>query len=578
MCTGNNKSKFALHKFFNIFNFREKIIVVILSLTLTLISILDILGITILAIAITDQTKYLSSNISRHLSSFSENLGFESESNTIKLLALAILIFSFKTIIGILTIRKLFTFLGHKCSVTAKEIFPKIFKQNLISFQSRDASIYSYTLTSGLQALIIDNIGYVVLLVSELLSLLLIISVLIYLMPLITLMIVLYFVIAVATIQKFTSNRTSSQERIRTEGYISSLAQVGTLWDFYVEMRMPSFKVKNQDKFLEDRNNEFGAIGNLQILGLLPKHLLEIVMLVGASITFLVSQLTLGKSEAVLVLGIFVVSASRILPATIRIQSALSQIARTKVTANRTWNILSSIDTSVKESRDTCSETVNFRNLVLTVRDLSFSYEGTSNDLFNNISFNLNGCGLHSIVGPSGSGKTTFLNLLTGSIQPSSGEIRVCGHPPEIYCEAHGEIIGYAPQRPKLFVDSILENVRLYDKTKLPDEVFQILLDLDLCKSMNLKSTADLDKVLDSKESLSGGQSLRLGLARLIIRDYKIIIVDEPTSALDAESSEITLKILKKYSKRAMVIVVTHSQRLKLISDSVIQLGQITSK
>lgn len=578
MSIAKNQSKFARLMFFNVFIFREKITVVILSLTLTLISILDILGIVILAIAIADPTQYLNSKISEKLPFLSESLNFESESRTVILLALAILIFSSKTVIGILTIRKLFTFLGHKCSVAADEIFQKIFKQDLMSFQSRDASIYSYTLTSGLQALIIDNIGYMVLLVSELLSLLLILCVLVYLMPLVTLIVALYFIIAVATIQKFTSSRTSSQERIRSEGYISSLAQVGTLWDFYVEMRMQPFRVKNQDKFFADRNNEFKAIGNLQILGLLPKHLLEIVMLVGASITFLVTQLTLGKSEAILVLGIFIISASRILPATIRIQSALNQIARTNVTSKKTWNILTSLDSSVKENKGACSETVSFKNLVLTVTNMSFNYKGTSNDLFDSLSFTFNGFGLYSIVGPSGSGKTTLLNLLTGIVQPLSGTISVCGHLPQIYCDAHGEIIGYAPQRPKLLVDSILENVRLYDKTKLPNDVFQILQDLDLCESMNLKSISDLDKILDSKESLSGGQSLRLGLARLLIRDYKIIIVDEPTSALDSESSEIMLKILKTYSERAMVIVVTHSERIKLISDSVIQLGQFTSK
>jgi len=157
-----------------------------------------------------------------------------------------------------------------------------------------------------------------------------------------------------------------------------------------------------------------------------------------------------------------------------------------------------------------------------------------------------------SVVGTNGSGKTTMAKILAGIEKPDSG-IR----PVELNA-------GYMPQRSFAFRMSVLKNIMLNgddsERAKL------------LYEKMGL--TALLNK---NAKNLSGGESARMALCRLLMKDYDLLILDEPTAAMDIEATTESETLIKEYRDKTgcTVFIVSHSlQQAKRISDEVLFLHE----
>ena len=172
-----------------------------------------------------------------------------------------------------------------------------------------------------------------------------------------------------------------------------------------------------------------------------------------------------------------------------------------------------------------------------------------------------------SILGPSGSGKTTFLGLLGGFMQPSSGQI-LLGNRDITFEPPHRRDIGIVFQNYALFPHmTVGENItfplraRRMPKADWPARLAAALAMVDL--------TGFPDRPI---RALSGGQRQRVALARAMIFEPRLILMDEPLSALDKqlrETMQIELKALHQ-KLSATIVYVTHDQREALtMSDRV---------
>ena len=172
-----------------------------------------------------------------------------------------------------------------------------------------------------------------------------------------------------------------------------------------------------------------------------------------------------------------------------------------------------------------------------------------------------------SILGPSGSGKTTFLGLLGGFVQPSSGQI-LLGNRDITFEPPHRRDIGIVFQNYALFPHmTVGENItfplraRRMPKADWPARLAAALAMVDL--------TGFQDRPISA---LSGGQRQRVALARAMIFEPRLILMDEPLSALDKqlrETMQIELKALHQ-KLSATIVYVTHDQREALtMSDRV---------
>jgi ABC-type multidrug transport system fused ATPase/permease subunit len=190
----------------------------------------------------------------------------------------------------------------------------------------------------------------------------------------------------------------------------------------------------------------------------------------------------------------------------------------------------------------------NESSVLLELKNVSYSYPGSSTQTLSNISMQFTSGLQYAIVGPSGSGKTTFVDLCMGLLSPSSGNVQ-WNLPKE-------GTIGYVPQDSQLAGIPLASNValewnhNLVNDSKVSDSLSQASLEHLTVDN----SSADSDRII----GLSGGQRQRVGLARALYRDASVLFLDEPTSALDAETEHEIMKVVNQLKGKATVFIVAH--------------------
>ncbi len=201
---------------------------------------------------------------------------------------------------------------------------------------------------------------------------------------------------------------------------------------------------------------------------------------------------------------------------------------------------------------------------MITVSNISKNYK--DKQVLNNISYNFEDKGLYFILGKSGSGKTTLLNIISGNIEPSTGNI-IYSNINSIYLDSY-----YIYQDFNLIPSlTVLENIKLVLKIK--KKTYDESLILDKLKSVGL------EELKDSKtKKLSGGERQRLSIVIGLVLESKVIFLDEPTSALDYQNRDSIISYLRELSTNTLVIIATHDLNLINENDNVIDLNNFESK
>ncbi len=155
------------------------------------------------------------------------------------------------------------------------------------------------------------------------------------------------------------------------------------------------------------------------------------------------------------------------------------------------------------------------------------------------------------IVGASGAGKTTLARIMAGIIRPTRGSVSVGGCPPLALL---GDSLIYVPSHPYLFTGTLRENIAL--GLEVPDEMLRELL-----KLVELEGF-ELDRLIEEGgKNLSLGQRQRIGLARALARNPRVLILDEATSGMDSERES---RILKRLMESDITLIVI-SHRLSTV-------------
>jgi ABC-type multidrug transport system fused ATPase/permease subunit len=218
-------------------------------------------------------------------------------------------------------------------------------------------------------------------------------------------------------------------------------------------------------------------------------------------------------------------------------------------------------------------ETISF-NKQIEIRKLSFEYN--SEKILKNINVKIKKNSIFAIIGRSGVGKTTLLSLISGFDKPKKGFILTDGKNISANLEQWQSFIGYVPQEIFIKDDDIVSNVCLgVDRKNLDKKrLAKVLKYSHLDKFVNLKKF-EVKKNLKTGESgamLSGGQIQRIGIARALYLNPKILILDEPTKSLDPLTEIEIMRDLKKMKKFLTIIIVSHNPAIKSIADNVLQL------
>ena len=202
----------------------------------------------------------------------------------------------------------------------------------------------------------------------------------------------------------------------------------------------------------------------------------------------------------------------------------------------------------------------------ISFKDVTFSYND-SKTILNHISFDINHGENIALIGPTGGGKTTICHLIPRFYNITSGEIKIDNQNiNDFTLESLRKNIGIVQQDVFLFNGTIKENI-LYGNENATDE--QVI---EASKKANIYeyicSLEDgFDTIVGERGvKLSGGQKQRISIARVFLKDPKILILDEATSALDNTTELLIQNSLNELSKGRTTIIVAH--RLSTIKNA----------
>ena len=170
------------------------------------------------------------------------------------------------------------------------------------------------------------------------------------------------------------------------------------------------------------------------------------------------------------------------------------------------------------------------------------------------VSFTVEDGQIYGLLGPNGAGKSTIMNILTGYLSATSGQVTVAGHPlPEDADEAKA-CVGYLPEQPPLYPEmtmgEYLNFVAELKKVPRAQRKEQVL---------RAARRTGLEKVLPRLiRSLSKGYKQRVGIAQALLGSPKIIILDEPTVGLDPAQVIEMRKLIRELGKAHTVILSSH--------------------
>ena len=211
-------------------------------------------------------------------------------------------------------------------------------------------------------------------------------------------------------------------------------------------------------------------------------------------------------------------------------------------------------------------------------RDLTFAYNGRN--VLSHISARVEPGQMLALVGPTGSGKSTLVDLVPRLFDPPTGTVFVDGVDVlKMPLATLRAAIGYVPQEPFLFSDTIRENVAFGFRRLSSEGSDEETLTEDQAEAVEeavalARLDADVDGFLKGFETtvgergitLSGGQKQRTALARALFTDPKILILDDALSAVDTQTEEEIMLRLRDAMRRRTSIVVAH--RLSTVRDA----------
>ncbi len=184
------------------------------------------------------------------------------------------------------------------------------------------------------------------------------------------------------------------------------------------------------------------------------------------------------------------------------------------------------------------------------------------------------------LVGESGSGKTSLLNILGRFYHPVSGTIFVDGIPSdELSLHYWRDNIGIMQQEVDIVNGTVIYNICLSSSTEDYLKVQEFCQEYGFDKYFK-KFQKGLDTLLGEEGTgISGGQKQLVGLARVLYKKPKILLLDEPTSSMDTNMESFVIRLVKQISSETGVLLVTHKHELMFLTDQIYTLknGEICS-
>lgn len=332
-------------------------------------------------------------------------------------------------------------------------------------------------------------------------------------------------------------------------------------------------KVLHREEFFVRNYYESGAIGanvarNYAVMNNTPRLLIETFFIV-AMLTFILVFALQGGDFTTLFskLTAFAVAAVRVMPATNRINTYLSEIAYAQPCLDYLYeNLTESMKLDVNGSVTGLSGGKAEEKPPLTLTDrisldhISYTYPNTDKPIFADAHMEVKKGQSVGIMGPSGAGKSTIVDILLGLLHVQEGTITCDGRNVFENYPSWLAKIGYIPQSIYLIDESIRDNIAFgIDADKIDDERIWEALEEAQLKQFVEELPEGLDTTIgDRGVRISGGQRQRLGIARALYYHPEILVFDEATSALDGDTETAVMEAINSFHGKKTMVIIAH--------------------
>jgi ABC-type multidrug transport system fused ATPase/permease subunit len=530
------------------------------------LSLLDVLGVAIIglvsALTISGiQSKSTSNSVSNIINLiYIENLTFQAQVGILSFLAVLILLS--RTLISIIFIRRIYRFFSNKSAELSANLIIKVLSQNLLKVREKTTQDTLYSVTHGVNSLMMGTFANAVNLASDFSILIFIITALIVVDPLIAISTALMFFFISLLISKIINTRAQFLGKagadLEVESNLKIIEALTSYRELFVQNRLSyySTEIRNIRIKLAKYQAEFTFMPSIS------KYIVETSVILGALVVAGIQFSIKDAAHAFSTLSIFIVAATRLAPAMLRLQQASMLIRNSFGSASATVNLIQSLDNLIVTEVNETSQYFNYKNFIadIYISNVSLTYPSKQDPAIANISIDITAGDFVAIVGSSGAGKTTLIDSLLGVLEPDEGFIKISNFSPKESITKWPGAISYVPQDINIFNGTIRTNVALgYPHYLASDEMVWDALNFAELGDVISELPLGLDTEIGERGiNLSGGQRQRLGIARALFSKPQLLVLDEATSSLDSDTELRISRAIQNLKGKVTVVIIAH--------------------
>lgn len=308
-----------------------------------------------------------------------------------------------------------------------------------------------------------------------------------------------------------------------------------------------------------------------------PKHIMEIVFVVGMALAVVIIMSTNTSGTAMSILALVMVVGVRTLPSMVRGLASLNSVKAAKPGLNMVLEDLRDAEQLWRREppndRPTRAERLRLRDKVF-IEDVYFRYPTGTEDVLRGVSLTIPKGHSVAFVGGSGAGKTTLVDIILGLHTPTSGRVLVDDTDIQDRLTDWQASLAMVPQDVYLFDDDLRTNIAFDQRDAEIDDarISEVVAQAELQDLVAKLPQGLLTEIGDRGSRLSGGQRQRVGIARALYRDPSLLVLDEATSALDNETEHHITRTISQLHGDITVVIVAHRLSTVRQCDQVIYL------
>lgn len=474
-----------------------------------------------------------------------------------------------KSLTSMVLFRLNLRFLAQISSQLSEKLITSFFRMEISFINRKSAQDHIFSLTSGVNVLIVGIIGPTVSAIGDAFLICLIFVALFIADPGLTLLVAVSFFLTASLTLLGIQGRARYYGRRLSDIQVKSSELISNgllLFKIYV-VRNAQSKMANEISQLRGEYADVGA--RAKFLYSISKFVFEITTVLLIFLISVYAFVNYGVVRAATLVVLFIAASGRILPAIMRLQQTIVSLRSALSESNRTLKLIKElremdVDAGEFQLRKSVGRIAEFVP-DLEFRSVSFAFK-EKRMVLSNLNLKVGNGETVAVVGKTGVGKTTLVDLLLGLRKPINGTVKISGLDPQEAFSLFPGKISYVPQDSHVFLGTLRENLtvgldeELYSDSQILSAV-QIACLMDVVENLEWGLDA---KVGDRGNTLSGGQRQRIGIARAILSSPQLLIFDEATNSLDLGTEKQILKNVFKYDKSRTGIIISH--RLETLS------------